>query len=90
MSTQELVDCSTDYENYGCGGGLMTNAYDYIHDSGLTTEKKYPYKGRNMKCKKIDDKDNFHVSKYQALKGKSTRELSEALAKVPVSIALEV
>lgn len=68
----------------------MTSAYDYIHDHGLTTDKKYPYKARNMKCKTIPDKDKFHVSKYEALKGGCTQELSEALTKVPVSIALEV
>lgn len=90
LSAQELVDCSGDYGNQGCNGGLMTNAYDYIEDHGLTTEEKYPYEGSDMNCQQIPDTDKLHVSKYKSLQCESTKELSEALAKVPVSIALEV
>ena len=30
FSPQQLVDCSGNFGNQGCNGGLMTNSYKYI------------------------------------------------------------
>ena len=36
LSEQELVDCTRNYGNYGCGGGWHYNSYRYIEDkSGI-------------------------------------------------------
>nr|POE99784.1 senescence-specific cysteine protease sag39 [Quercus suber] len=46
---QELVDCDT--KDQGCEGGLMDNAFQFVlHNSRLTTEANYPYKGVGGTC----------------------------------------
>ena len=49
LSEQELVDCSK--ENYGCNGGFMHKAFDFIiKNKGLVSNEDYPYKAITQKC----------------------------------------
>lgn len=44
LSVQNLVDCSDKEGNYGCLGGLMTNAFNYIiNHRGIGKAADYPY-----------------------------------------------
>ncbi|XP_044745653.1 uncharacterized protein LOC123307422 [Coccinella septempunctata] len=52
LSEQNLLDCATDkYNNFGCNGGTVTGAFEYVRENGITTEASYPYTGVQGTCK---------------------------------------
>jgi len=66
LSVQQLIDCSSDsnYDNDGCKGGNVWNAYRYIYENGIIEEKAYSfYSGQivnwnsGTKVKKIEQKE---------------------------------
>jgi len=93
LSEQQLVDCAGDYNNFGCSGGLPSQAFEYIKDAkGIQTEVDYPYKAANGTC-------HFDANKVAATVNYGSANISqgdeqallEALVNVgPVSIAFQV
>lgn len=90
LSEQELVDCSKGYGNYGCNGGMMYLAYDYIRDRGIGISKEYPYSGIEGKCGVEKTSERYHVGAYKQIQPINVLGLVQALDQQPVSAAIEV
>ena len=91
LSEQNLVDCAEHFGCYGCEGGWMSEAMEYVEwNHGIDTEESYPYKG-------VDDKCSFNKSHVGAtVKGVmnitegSVSDLLHAVATVgPISVAVD-
>jgi cathepsin L len=91
LSEQNLVDCSGKFGNFGCRGGLMDNAFNYIKSNmGIDTEPSYPYEAKDDTCrfdaKNVGATDTGFVDIAQ----KSETDLQNAIATVgPISVAID-
>jgi len=88
LSEQELIDCNL--KNYGCEGGAMPYAYEYVGNHGLTTENNYPYTAANGKCnqKKVDEAKAW-IKEYTLVYQNDPLALKHAIAQQPVSVLVD-
>lgn len=89
FSEQQLVDCSYSYGNHGCNGGMMQNAFTYIHDHGLTTETDYPYTATSSRSSCQNYNPVTYLSGCINVTPNSELQLTYAVSKGPVSVAIE-
>lgn len=92
LSEQQIVDCSKEYENDGCGGGYMHRCYDYIKDAGgLDTEEAYPYEGVDSgKCRFDSGSVGATVKSYDFIDDNED-SLQKAVDSIgPISIGIKV
>ena len=88
LSEQQLVDCSRSYGDMGCYGGLMTNAFEYIMDNGITDESKYPYTAKGGNCNS-DITYDYHLSGCSEISPGDETGLVEALSNQPIAVAIQ-
>lgn len=98
FSEQQLVDCDNlahGGHDHGCNGGLMDNAFTWIGKTGgLCTEAEYPYVSGVTKtagdcqssCKLVA---GSKIVGHTDVATKSDEAMMGAIAKQPVSIAIE-
>ena len=89
LSQQELIDCSIDYGNKGCGGGSMDLGFQYIIDNGLCTNLSYPYQAINQECQKDQCTSVINLTDYGDLKPNDEKNLKRGVAQQPVSVAIQ-
>jgi len=89
LSEQQLVDCSTPYGNNGCNGGDMFLGFKYVADHGIVVESSYPYTAADGTCNVPANVPTFHISGYRNVTANSSAALQAAVAKNPVSVAIE-
>ncbi|XP_043705949.1 pro-cathepsin H-like isoform X2 [Telopea speciosissima] len=92
LSEQQLVDCAGSFNNFGCRGGLPSQAFEYIkYNGGLDTEEAYPYTAADGVCKYTSENVGVKVFDSVNITQGAEDELQHAVGAVrPVSIAFEV
>ncbi|XP_047738745.1 procathepsin L isoform X3 [Hyalella azteca] len=91
LSEQNLVDCSFDYGNDGCNGGLMDFAFQYIKDNdGIDTEESYPYTAEDGDCEFKRNDVGAEDTGFVDIESGNEDALKAAVATLgPVSIAMD-
>nr|GLL22018.1 cysteine proteinase 3-like [Ipomoea trifida] len=104
LSEQQLVDCAGAFNNFGCNGGLPSQAFEYIkYNGGLDTKKAYPYIGENGVCNYSSENVGVRVFESVNITLGAEDELKYAVGLIaedelkyavglirPVSVAFEV
>ncbi|KAF6726277.1 Cathepsin L [Oryzias melastigma] len=91
LSEQQLVDCSGDFGNMGCMGGLMDDAFRYIQSNGgIDTEESYPYEAEDRDCRYRPDAVGATCTGYVDVNSGDEDALKEAVATIgPISVGID-
>ena len=86
------MDCGGNYNNFGCSGGLPSQAFEYIKgNGGIDTEDSYTYTAEDGDCKFDANSVGAGVSAVQNITFQDEQQLIDAVGLFgPVSIAYQV
>ncbi|KAG5870089.1 hypothetical protein JTB14_015188 [Gonioctena quinquepunctata] len=89
LSEQQLVDCAKD-NCFGCDGGFMYKALEYVVANGIMPEKDYPYEAYDDLCRLNKSDIAVRIESYENVKASDEGELQKAVAlKGPISVAID-
>jgi len=83
------MDCSRAEGNMSCKGGLMDDAFTYLEKAKLETEADYGYTARDGTCHVDAAKGVVGDSSFTDVTAKDPNALRAAVAKGPVSVAID-
>lgn len=89
LSEQNLIDCTIG--NFGCNGGVMQLAYDYVRkNKGMNDESKYPFVGASStSCRYRPGAPAANVSGYVTVERGNEQQLEMAVREYgPVSVGV--
>lgn len=91
LSEQNLMDCSGNYGNQACNGGLMTSAYKYvIANKGIDTEASYPYTAMSgTTCMYSITNKGAACTNYTNIPSGNEAALQQAIVQRPVCVAID-
>ncbi|XP_061462561.1 cathepsin K isoform X1 [Rhineura floridana] len=89
LSPQNLVDCVT--KNDGCGGGYMTNAFEYVQENrGIDSDDSYPYIGQDENCMYNPTGKAAKCRGYREVPKGNERALKRAVARIgPIAVGID-
>ncbi|KAF3434040.1 hypothetical protein FNV43_RR25143 [Rhamnella rubrinervis] len=96
LSEQQLVDCDNECDptekdacDKGCDGGLMTNAYKYlIQSGGLEEESSYPYTGKRGECKFEPERVAVRVANFTNIPLDENQIAANLVHRGPLAVGL--
>ena len=87
LSVQQLVDC--DNGNWGCSGGIIHNAYQYIRDYGVEEALTYPYEYGQNYCRYNVRRSKFSLANFVYLGDDDEEKMKTMLIKYgPLAITI--
>lgn len=91
LSDQQLIDCSWDYGNRGCLGGLMSYTYNYIKENGgINSALDYPHDQFMRYCKFNPEKIITSIKGHVKVEKGNEELLAQVIAKIgPVSTGID-
>ncbi|CAF2749336.1 unnamed protein product [Rotaria sp. Silwood2] len=91
LSAQNLMDCSGSFGNYGCNGGLMDSAFEYIKaNNGVDIAASYPYEAQDGPCRFNPANVGATDTGFVDIPTGNETALQIALAKIgPMSVAID-
>jgi len=91
LSEQNLVDCSRNFGNMGCDGGLMDQAFQYVQaNGGIDTEAAYAYVAVDQDCKFDAAQIGAKCTGFTDVTSGDEDALQDAIASVgPISVGID-